>query len=166
MAEQNLILSGLQVRQKINRLTYQVLEEHYGEEQVLIAGIARRGYKLAERVHQKLEELSKMEARLLKVTLDKENPLQKPVQIMPDTELKDQVVVLVDDVLYTGRTLAYAAQPFLQAGVKKLQVLVLVNRGHNHFPIQPHFVGLHLATTLQEHVNVELEQDQPGVYLS
>ena len=74
-------------------------------------------------------------------------------------ELNGKVVILVDDVSNSGRTLTYALKPFLQSHPKKIQTLVLVERRHTAFPVQPDYVGLSVATTLQEHIYVEVEGD-------
>ena len=73
-------------------------------------------------------------------------------------------IVIVDDVLNSGRTLAYAMNPFLNAEIKKIEVAVLVNRSHPSFPIMPTYTGLELATTLSEHVEVVLGK-KAAVYL-
>jgi pyrimidine operon attenuation protein/uracil phosphoribosyltransferase len=77
------------------------------------------------------------------------------------------VIVLVDDVLDSGRTLIFGAKPFLNSPIKRLTTVILVDRGHNRYPIKADFVGLSLSTTLQEHITVELEKKgKEIVYLS
>ena len=75
------------------------------------------------------------------------------------------MLILVDDVLNSGKTLMYGAKYFLSVPLKKLSTIVLVDRNHNRFPIKADFVGLSLSTTLKEHISVELEKNA-GVYLS
>jgi pyrimidine operon attenuation protein/uracil phosphoribosyltransferase len=75
-------------------------------------------------------------------------------------------VILVDDVLNSGKTLMYAAKYFLTTPLARLSTVVLVDRTHNRFPIKADYVGLSLATTLQEYVNVDLTKGEEGVYLS
>jgi pyrimidine operon attenuation protein/uracil phosphoribosyltransferase len=94
------------------------------------------------------------------ILLDKENPAESAVVIEPmPSGLQNKVVIICDDVLYTGRTFAYAAVPFLKAAVKKLECLVLISRNHLSFPIYPAYIGMSLATTLKEHVRVSLQND-------
>ena len=81
-------------------------------------------------------------------------------------EYANKVVILVDDVLNSGKTLMYAAKHFLTTRLTSLSIMVLVDRNHNRYPIKADYVGLSLATTLQEYINVELKGTNKGVYLS
>jgi pyrimidine operon attenuation protein/uracil phosphoribosyltransferase len=90
--------------------------------------------------------------------MNKENPADGAVLLEPKvSDLHKKTVIICDDVLYSGRTIAYASIPFLEASVKKLECLVLISRNHLKYPVHPAYVGLSLATTLQEHVRVHLE---------
>jgi pyrimidine operon attenuation protein/uracil phosphoribosyltransferase len=80
-------------------------------------------------------------------------------------KLKDQVVIVVDDVLNSGKTMMYALRPFLSADLKKLRTVVLVDRNHKRYPVSADFAGLSLATTLQEHVSVVMNDETGGVFL-
>ncbi len=162
-----LILENIQIIQKINRLAYQVYESNYNEKKIIIAGIAPNGYVIAERLKEVLENISGIEIQLIKLTVDKKNPLQHNVHIESNTpiDVKDQCVIVVDDVLNTGKTMIYGVKYFLDAPLKKLQTLVLIDRDHKQFPIRADFVGLALSTNLQEHVSVEINDDI-SVYLS
>ncbi len=81
-------------------------------------------------------------------------------------DFNDRVVILVDDVTNSGKTLMYALKPFLQQYPKKIQMLVMVERSHKKFPVQPDYVGLSLSSTLHEHIYVEVEGDRiTGAYL-
>lgn len=163
--EPTLILDAEQITQKINRLAYQIYENNFDEQEILICGIAERGYLLAEKIYDKLKEISTFKLELSKVLVDKENLSADAVSLSPQINaLENKAVILCDDVLYTGKTLAYAAIPFLTANAKKLQCLVLIHRNHLHFPIQPTYIGMELATTLQEHVSVNFGA-QESVYL-
>ncbi|MGZ5244670.1 MAG: phosphoribosyltransferase family protein [Bacteroidia bacterium] len=166
LTEPTLILDAEQISQKINRLAYQIYENNFDEEQLLICGIAERGYQLAQKVYEKLKEISPFALELSKVVIDKENLHADTISLQPKIQnLENKAVILCDDVLYTGKTLAYAAVPFLTSNAKKLQCLVLIHRNHLHFPIQPTYIGMELATTLQEHVSVKLEGEE-SVFLS
>jgi pyrimidine operon attenuation protein/uracil phosphoribosyltransferase len=102
---------------------------------------------------------------VIEVQLDKENPLDSDVKVSAHSELKQKVVVLVDDVLKSGKTLMYGAQYFLNQPIKKLMTAILIDRNYKTYPIKADVVGLCLATTLQEHVSVELG-DKEAVYLN
>ena len=97
--------------------------------------------------------------------LDKQSPQKTEITLdVSSGELKKCVIVLVDDVLNTGRTLAYGMKPFLSIEVKKIEVAVLVNRSHPLFPVQPNYTGYELSTTMTDHVEVVLGK-KSAVYL-
>ena len=79
---------------------------------------------------------------------------------------KNKSIVVVDDVLNTGKTLIYAVRFFLKIPVKKIQTAVIINRNHKKFPVKADFKGISLSTSIKEHVNVILEGSKKGIYLS
>ena len=98
--------------------------------------------------------------------IDKHSQTRKEIELSINKEkLKGKVIVLVDDVLDSGKTMIYALQPFLNADIKKIRTVVLVDRNHKRFPVAADFVGISLATTLQEHVTVNFENEEEA-YLS
>jgi pyrimidine operon attenuation protein/uracil phosphoribosyltransferase len=163
-----LILNSKQIEQKINRIAYQIYENNYDEKEIVIAGIAANGYLLARRISDVIQKISGIKTKLIEISLDKENPFQSETKIkLSDKELKNKVIILVDDVLNSGKTLIFGAKLFLNAPVKRLTTAVLVDRGHNRYPIKADVVGLSLSTTLQEHITVELnKKGKETVYLS
>ena len=103
--------------------------------------------------------------RILKVTLDKSAPQQTEVELDCDLKiLQKKCIILVDDVLNTGRTFAYGLKPFLDIEVKKIEIAVLVNRSHTLFPVYPQYTGYELSTTIKDHVEVNLGKET-AVYL-
>jgi len=163
-----LILNSKQIEQKINRIAYEIYENNYDEKEIVIAGIARNGFVLAKRIADVLQEISKIRVQLIEISMDKENPFDSELKVkLSDKELKNKVIILVDDVLNSGKTLIFGAKLFLNAPVKRLTTAVLVDRGHNRYPIKADVVGLSLSTTLQEHITVELnKKGKETVYLS
>lgn len=163
-----LILNSKQIEQKINRIAYEIYENNYGEKEIIIAGIATNGYLLAKRITDVLQKISGIKAQLIEIAFDKENPFTKEVKLgVSDKQLKNKVVILVDDVLNSGKTLIFGAKLFLNAPVKRLTTAVLVDRGHNRYPIKADVVGLSMSTTLQEHITVELnKKGKEAAYLS
>lgn len=163
---QNLILSSEQVRQKIKRMAFQIFENNHEEKELIIAGIWLQGYKLAELLMNELQKIAKFKIELMKLELDKELPTQSEISLDKDVEMvRDKVVILVDDVLNTGRTLAYSLKPFLKLRVKKIETASLVNRSHTNFPISCTYTGYELSTTINDHVAVEIEGERMQVYL-
>lgn len=165
---QVLILNKKQIDQKINRIAYQILEDNLDEKEVVLAGIWNRGYKLAVRLKKVLQEIAVIKITLLRVDLEKENSKLVAKTDLGESEWKNKVVILVDDVLNSGKTLAYGLGVFLNTPHKKIRTVVLVDRSHKIFPIATDFVGLELSTILKEHVDVviDVEGEEDRVYLS
>ena len=163
--EKTLILTSEQVTQKIKRMAFEVLEHHFREKEVVFAGIEGQGYVLARLLAAQFSAIGEAKARLVKVSLDKAAPQHSEISLDTDLkELKKKCVILVDDVLNTGKTLAYGMKPFLAVEVKKIEVAVLINRSHTAFPILPTYTGFALSTTLSDHVEVVLGK-KSAVYL-
>ncbi len=168
MAATTLILTKEQTLKKIKRIAFEVYENNFQEEEIILAGIYDRGYTFARLLQQELHNISPLKTTLVKVSLDKYAPLQSDIVLDCEiNRLRNKVIILLDDVLNTGRTFAYSLKPFLNIEVKKLQTAVLVDRNHKQFPISADYVGYALSTTIQEHIEVILdENDRLGVYLS
>ncbi len=159
------VLNDAQVRQKIRRMAFQVYESNFLEKSIVLAGIDGQGYALAGELSREISSISPLKVKLVKVFINKETPEVGEVTLDTDhAAVKNKPVVLVDDVLNSGRTLAYGMKPFLSMAVKKIEVAVLVNRSHPKFPIQPEYTGYELSTTLSEHVTVVLGE-KSVVYL-
>ena len=165
VTEKSLILDSRQVKQKIRRMAFEIYEHNFNEKALVIAGIDGQGYVLAKLLTKEVEAISPLEVKLVKVTLDKLAPQQSDVTLDCDLkEVKKKCIILVDDVLNTGRTFAYGLKPFLNIEVKKIETAVLVNRRHTLFPIYPQYTGYELATTIKDHVEVNLGKET-AVYL-
>jgi len=167
MSDKNQVLTAIQIDQKVRRIALEIYEKNAEESSIFLAGVWDRGYHFAELLAEQLREVSPLEVVLVKVHVDKSNPLhaEATFDIAPD-RLKDACIVLIDDVLNSGRTLAYALKPFLDLPMKKLETAVLVLRTHRLFPISARYTGYELATTLNEHIDVVLDGDNKGVYLT
>ena len=156
-ATRNLVLQDDQVHQKIRRMAYAIYENNFGEEKIVLAGIEGQGYSLALLLGKELSTISPLNVTTVKVSIDKNAPEKSEVTLEVKLEdIKKKVVILVDDVLNSGRTLAYGMKPFLAVEVKKIEVAVLVNRSHPLFPVQPNYTGYELSTTLSDTVEVVL----------
>jgi pyrimidine operon attenuation protein/uracil phosphoribosyltransferase len=165
VGEKSLILEAAQVKQKIRRMAYEIYEHNIKEKHIVVAGIDGQGYALAKLLIKEVESISPLKASLVKVSLNKLEPQQGEVVLDTDVKvLKKKCIILVDDVLNTGRTFAYGMKPFLEIEVKKIEVAVLVNRSHTLFPIYPQYTGYELATTIRDHVEVILGKET-AVYL-
>jgi pyrimidine operon attenuation protein/uracil phosphoribosyltransferase len=159
-ADRMLILDTRQVKQKIKRMAYEIFEHNFKEKGIVIAGIEGQGYILANLLVSEVARISPLEIKLVKVSLDKIAPQEGDVTLDCDLkDLKKKCIILVDDVLNTGRTFAYGMKPFLTVEVKKIETAVLVNRSHPLYPIYPQYTGYELATTLKDHVEVNLREE-------
>lgn len=164
---QKFILSTEQIYQKIKRIAFEIYEQNFEENTLVLAGITGEGYEMARLLKTFLEEISQLQVVLMRIDLNKLQPHLTPVQFDLEKEsLRGKVIIVIDDVLNTGRTLAYSLSPFLGVSVKRVQVAVMVNRAHHSYPISADYVGYALSTTLNEHVLVKLTGEDAGVYLS
>ena len=162
--EKKYILDEHAVVMKIRRMAYEILENNAAESALVLAGIRENGSVLARQVTAVLREISGKQVDVVDIAFDKKHPVE--VKVEATTDFNDKVVVLVDDVTNSGKTLLYALKPFLSQYPRKIQTLVLVERSHKTYPIHPDYVGTSLATTLQEHIVVETAGDRvTGAYL-
>jgi pyrimidine operon attenuation protein/uracil phosphoribosyltransferase len=130
--------------------------------------VAGEGHQLATLLAEQLRAISPLQVHLVALQFEKTLPHQSAIHLSdPTLSIANQNVVIVDDVLNTGRTLAFALAPFLAVPIRKLQVAVLVNRGHRLYPVSADFVGYSLSTTFDDHIQVRLgaEHEQQGVFL-
>ena len=160
-----LVLNHKQILQKITRIAFEIYERNVSAEGVVFAGISGMGHLFATLLAESLKEISPLEVELLEVKLDKTAIVQGTVTLSKNIDLKDKCLVIVDDVLNSGKTLAYALKPFLEMPIHKMEIAVLVNRSHKLFPVMPDYTGFELSTTLNEHIEVDLSKDQYTVHL-
>lgn len=161
------ILNQNKTLQKIKRIAYQIYENNFDEAEIILAGIAGEGFVFSEMLSAYLQEISPLKVSLAKIIFDKMANYQPEITLESDVDtFKNKVVIIVDDVLNTGKTLAFCLRPFLSIPLKKLQVAVLVDRNHPKYPISADYVGYSLSTTLSEHVKVVLsDKESLGLYL-
>ncbi|MFM7032635.1 MAG: phosphoribosyltransferase family protein, partial [Bacteroidota bacterium] len=151
-----LLLDGDAVARKLTRIALQIREDNFDETRILLAGVKNRGLELAQRLQAELAVIApELEVVVDYIRMNKDNPVHDAITTGMDPMLwKDEVVVVVDDVAHSGKTLLWALKPFMQTVPRKLQCAVLVDRSHKHYPVHADFVGLSLATMIQEQVQV------------
>jgi pyrimidine operon attenuation protein / uracil phosphoribosyltransferase len=160
------IMDGLQMGQKIMRIAYEIYENNYQEKDIVLIGITGNGNELAHRIEKTLGEISGLNLVRYEITLNKDKPLESDIKFTGELKaLKGKSIILIDDVLNSGRTLIYATRFILDAAPKSLSTATLVDRFHRKFPIRADYVGLTLSTNLKEHVRVELGKGKEAVYL-
>lgn len=160
------LLDSAQMNQKIRRMAYQMYERNMDENVLVIAGIQGEGFALATRLVEVLREITPMDIITAEISFDKSSETQPDIHIRSEVDtFRHKPIILVDDVLNTGKTLAFSLRPFLTIPLKHLQVAVLVDRNHPRFPIAADYIGYSLSTTLNEHVEVKISTPETGVYL-
>lgn len=162
----NIILNNQEIEHKIRRIAYQIYETFVDEEEIVIAGIASNGFVFAEKIAKTLQEISNLKISLCEVYIDKQNPYNEVTTSLEKEQYKNKGLVLVDDVLNSGTTLAYGVKHFLNVPLKKFKTAVLVDRNHKKYPVKADFKGISLSTSLQEHVQVVFEKEEDYAYLS
>ena len=164
VAQKKYILSKEVVEKKLRRMAFEILENNIDEKEIILAGIRESGSVVAKVIQQMLGEISSIKTDLITISLDKKEPTD--VSLNRSIDFNGKVIILIDDVSNSGKTLLYALKPFIVFHPRKIQTLVLVERTHTSFPVRPDYVGLSIATTLQEHIYVEVEGDVvKGAYL-
>lgn len=158
LQRRNCILEKQAVGRKLRRMALEVAEQNADVEELLIAGIEGNGVVVARNLIRELTQIRPFRITYVTIRLNKKEPGE--ISIDGRLEARGKVVILVDDVANSGRTLFYALKPFLDQHPAKVQTLVLVERSHKLFPIQTDYFGLSVSTTLQEHIMVETEEDE------
>lgn len=152
------ILDSKQIQQKINRIAIQILEQNFAEREIILAGINNNGMGFAKLLQNKLKTKSEIDISLCQIRLNPAQPTSEDILLdMEEKQLNKKVIIIVDDVANTGRTIFYAFKPFLAILPKKVEVAVLVDRKHKSFPVKPDYVGLSLATTAKENIDVSIK---------
>jgi pyrimidine operon attenuation protein/uracil phosphoribosyltransferase len=162
-----LILNSQQIQQKIDRIAYQVLEDNFDEPEIMIAGILPRGNLVAQRIKTILDGIAPFKSTLLTIEIDKQSSTLKAKTDFDVKDCTDKVVIIVDDVLNSGKTLAYGLGVFLNVPLKKIRSVVLVDRNHKSFPVTTDYSGIALSTIIKDHVDVILDKtnEADAVYL-
>lgn len=160
------ILDASKIEHCTQRITYQIYESNIDYDQIVLVGIKDNGFIYAEKIKKYLEEISPLSVQLIALQMDKKKP-RESIKINAELDTLSQAsVVLVDDVLNTGKTLLYAVKHLLEVPLKQLKTVVLVDRNHKKFPVKADFKGISLSTSLNEHVEVVFTGKDVGVYLS
>ena len=162
------ILNERQITQKIKRLAIEILEHNFGEPELILAGINNNGMVFSELLLQELTKISDMPITVTRIRLNPANPLKSDIILeMPPEQVHNKVLIIVDDVANTGRTIFYAIKPILEVLPKKVEVAVLVDRSHKSFPIRVDYYGLSLSTTLKNNIDVQIrEVAESAVFLN
>jgi pyrimidine operon attenuation protein / uracil phosphoribosyltransferase len=160
----NYILDEGTAARKLQRMAYEILENNLDEQELILAGIRDSGSVIARNIQQLLNQIGNLKTDIIDITLDKKNP--EEIVLSKTMDFTNKVIVVIDDVANSGKTMLYAMKPFLAFQPKKIQTLALVERTHKKYPVKTDYVGLSLATTLQEHIYVDVENTTiKGAYM-
>ena len=164
-SEVRTVLDAGEISRALTRITHEILERNHGSAEVVLLGIPKRGVPLARRIARRMGEVEGREIRsgALDVTMYRDDLRLKPARALEHTEtpddVDDKIVVLVDDVLMSGRTIRAALDALGELGrPRAVQLAVLIDRGHRELPIRADLVGKNLPTALAEKVGVRLSE--------
>ena len=163
-----LVLEQKKVSQIIRRIAYQLFEDFISEDDIVMAGIEKNGVLFARLLAEELNQLSTNNNKVLlcSAKVNKSNPLNTKIELSADEkEYINKNIIIVDDVLNSGRTLMHTAAKFMQTDIKLMRTVVLVDRRHRKFPIKADYAGLTLSTTVQERIEVEFDDNNVTAYL-
>ena len=166
MKEKAKLMDEKAIGRAITRISHEIIERNKGIEDVVLVGIKTRGVPIANRISKKIEQIegSKINTGQIDITLYRDD--LKEVNVDPiingsniDFNINDKIVILVDDVLYTGRTVRSALDAVVDIGrPKAIQLAVLVDRGHRELPIRADYVGKNVPTSKDEIISVKLSE--------
>lgn len=162
----SLILNHTEIALKLDRIAWHILEEHHGEDKLAIIGLHDRGSILAKLIIERLEKFGDTTIYYSDIHVDKTAPLKNDITINNSDIIKNTPVILIDDVLNSGKTMMAAIKEILNFHPKTIKVAVLANRDHHKFPVQADFVGVSLATTLKEHISFQIDKKEMSVWLN
>jgi len=157
----DLVMPHETIVRKLDRMAREILEVHYQEEQLILVGVDGQGLAVCEALARRLRGLSSLDIVIGTLSMHKDLPLDHDISLnlSPDT-LTDRIVLLIDDVLNSGRTLIHGVQFLLQGRPREVHTAVLVDRKHRAFPIRADYCGLTLSTHLNEHIAVDLSNPE------
>lgn len=161
------VVDAVTMKRALTRITYEIIERNKGVQDIVLVGIKTRGIYIAHRIAERLKQLEHVEISVgeLDITLYrddvKESALNEPELHSSDIpfSLEGKEVILVDDVLFTGRTIRAAMDAVMDLGrPRKISLAVLVDRGHRELPIRSDYVGKNIPTSMAEEIVVEMEE--------
>ena len=159
------ILRNTQILNKIKRISLQIIESNLDSRKIIICGIEKNGALLAQKICEELNHITKKNIIFCNIKINKSYPTEN-IKLSIDKKIcENQSIVIVDDVLNSGKTLTYAVKHFLDIEVESIKTAVLVNRSHKKFPISADFKGINLSSSLQNHVDVVFSKDMIEAFL-
>ncbi|KRN29477.1 uracil phosphoribosyltransferase [Lactobacillus selangorensis] len=162
------VVDAITMKRALTRITYEIIERNKGIDNLVLVGIKTRGIYLAQRIAERLEQLENVKVPVgeLDITLYRDDVHRSDHSVEPEVhganipvDITDKDVILVDDVIFTGRTIRAALDALMDVGrPKRIELAVLVDRGHRELPIRPDFVGKNIPTSLHEQIRVSVSE--------
>lgn len=168
MTQKAIVLDDQAIRRALTRIAHEIIEKNKGIENLVLVGIRTRGIYLATRLAERIQQIEgkKIPVGDLDITLYRDDITKKTEELEPlvkgthiENDIHNKTVILVDDVLYTGRTVRAALDALIDIGrPSSIQLAVLVDRGHRELPIRADYVGKNIPTSSSEKIVVELTE--------
>lgn len=165
------IIDALDLKRSLIRITHEIIEHNKGIEDVVLVGIKTRGDILAQRLAENIAQVEHVQIPCYSLDVSHWRDDKEEAYPLPDLQLpvRDKKVILVDDVLFKGRTVRAAMDAIMHFGrAKEIQLAVLVDRGHRELPIRADYIGKNIPSSLQEKIKVKVKEidDVDGIYIS
>jgi len=141
----------------LERIAYQLAENYCHHKHITFVGIKESGFVLAQEVESYLKPILNIPTEVISLEIDKKNPQTSEIKLSKNIAEKNTAIILVDDVINSGKTFFYALKPFFEIKIDSLHTLILVERKHKRFPIVADYVGISLNTTMLEKIEVKVK---------
>ena len=155
------ILDEISIDRKIKRLSYEILERNLNNKKLLLVGIKKNGFVLANLIKKELSKICKIKIDVTQVLVDKQKPFKECV--VYNNTIENHIntsIIVIDDVCSSGKTMIYVVSSLISNYSNKISTLVLVDRKHHNYPIKTDYVGIEVSTTLRQFIEVELEANK------
>lgn len=166
MDSKNLIFNNKDIHNKIKRISLEVYEEVFNDKKLTVFGISKNGYEIAKKIKNFLEEYTNLEINIYKIDILKRDKSDE-IKIEEKYEINNSTVLLVDDVMQSGKTLQFVISNLIKFNPSKIKTSVIVNRDQTLFPVKVDFSGVKLSTSVNEHVDFIVDDKKEfSVFLS
>lgn len=152
-----LILDNKKIKKILTRIAYQIVEINLNESEIFLVGVQKNGFEIAQLINSELEKISKLKTNVFSISIDKKKPNKKIYSDLNLELISNKNIILVDDVLNTGKTLIHAVKYLLNSTLTKLITVVLIDRNHKIFPIKVDIKGTSISTTIDQRIDVIVE---------
>ena len=152
-----LILDNKKIKKILTRIAYQIVEINLNESEIFLVGVQKNGFEIAQLINSELEKISKLKTNVFSISIDKKKPNKKIYSDLNLELISNKNIILVDDVLNTGKTLIHAVKYLLNSTLTKLITVVLIDRNHKIFPIKVDIKGTSISTTIDQRIDVIAE---------